>query len=261
MNKAIIIGAMIIIGLPSLIYSTTFYFDPRLITAPPPNIGDTFSVTIRVDSVPDLFTWVMDIQWEPTIFDLVGNPIEGNAIKASGPTFFTWTSITDGFIDDLMCGSMFGAEVSVPPNPDDLVRLIFRVQTYTGSTPTQITMPWAVWLNANGDEKIPFLLPFTFLYPTGVDEQKSQLSSSPFLISSLFRDKITLKFSKPLETSLQIALYDVAGRPVFERVFSSISNAVTLEDEKIKNLSSGIYFLSVLSGERRYCKAIKLIKL
>ena len=142
---------------------TTYYFDPSSITAPPPDIGDWFMVTIRVNEVPDLFMWVMDISWDPAVFELNGEPIEGNAIKASGATMFTYSSIVDGFIDDLMCGSMFGAEVSVPPNPTDLVHLNFTVESFPSSS-AYIEMPWANWVNIGGDEGAPDLIPFEFIF-------------------------------------------------------------------------------------------------
>jgi hypothetical protein len=142
---------------------TKFYFDPASITGPPPGIGETFVVTIRVDSVPDLFMWVMDISWDPAIFDLVGLPVEGQAIKTSGSTVFSYASIADGFIDDLTCGSMFGAQVSVPPNPTDLASLTFQVQAAT--TGTYITIPWAIWLNFDGVETTPDLESFYYELP------------------------------------------------------------------------------------------------
>ena len=142
---------------------TTYKFDPVEIIGPPPGIGETFTVTIRVDEVPDLFMWVMDIAWDPAIFDLVGDPVEGDAIKASGPTIITWASITDGFIDDLTCGSLFGDQVSVPPNPTDLVQLTFQVEA--SSFGTNIDIPWAIWLNIDGVEKTPDIVPFHFELP------------------------------------------------------------------------------------------------
>jgi len=141
---------------------TTYYFDPALIVGPPPGIGETFTVTIRVDEVPDLFMWVMDISWDPAIFDLV-DYVEGNAIKASGSTIFTVGSITDGFIDDLTCGSLFGAEVSVPPNPTDLVSLTFEVEAITLGT--YIDIPWAIWLNIGGLENTPDVGRFYYELP------------------------------------------------------------------------------------------------
>jgi hypothetical protein len=142
---------------------TTFYFDPAMIVAPPPSIGGTFTVTIRVDAVPDLFMWVMDISWDPAAFDLVGDPVQGAAISTSGPTVFTWSSIADGFIDDLTCGSLFGAEVSVPPNPNDLCELTFMVEDFSFGTNIQID--WAIWITVGGLETTPDLVPLYFEYP------------------------------------------------------------------------------------------------
>ncbi|MEM2105376.1 MAG: cohesin domain-containing protein [Candidatus Bathyarchaeia archaeon] len=142
----------------------SFYFDPASIIGPPPNVGGTFTVTIHISSpANDLFLWVMDIQWDPEVFELVGNPVEGNAIKASGSTTFLWVDIVEGFIDDLSCMSLFGEGVYIPPNPTDLVSLTFKVKKYTFGS--DITIPFARWITSGGEQIEPTIVPFHFELP------------------------------------------------------------------------------------------------
>lgn len=154
---------------PTSAEPTTFYLDPASIIGPPPNIGDTFTLTLRVDNVNDMYMWVADIEWDADIFDIVGNPTEGNALKSGGyATTFLWSSITDGKIDDLTCtrlGSVPGA--NIPPNPNDMATVNFKVQTYTQGT--TITITFARWLTSTGTEYTPTTTGTYFeLSPAGV---------------------------------------------------------------------------------------------
>lgn len=97
---------------------------------------------------------------------------------------------------------------------------------------------------------------------TGLNEESQPLKrESRFLCApSIFRNRITLKFTEASTLPLKISLYSVYGGSVFERSYASTPFFVVLDDGKITGLSSGIYFLSVSSGRRRL-KTIKLIKL
>jgi len=158
--EMLVIGLMPLALLPTAKASPTkFYFDPAQKIGEPP-VGGTFTVTIRVDAVPNLYMWVMDIQWDPAIFDLVGDPVEGNAIKASGATLFIPGVITDGYIEGMLCGSLFGEQVSVPPNPTDLASITFKVKSYTFGTYIRILN--AKWLDVNGVQYQPDVEDFYF---------------------------------------------------------------------------------------------------
>jgi len=146
---------------------STFYFDPASKTFPPGNIGDTITLTVRIDTpTADLFLWVMDVAWDPAIFTFVSQT-EGMAIKTSGATLFIpGDASVPGLLNDITCGSQFGSGVNIPPNPTDLVVLQFRVDGYTDPlTPTQITIPFASWLTSAGVETSPATVPFSFLFP------------------------------------------------------------------------------------------------
>lgn len=94
-----------------------------------------------------------------------------------------------------------------------------------------------------------------------IEEDKDLFFPSQLLsVSSIFRDKILLKFTEPLNTPVNITLYNVYGSPVFKKSFHYNSCVLTLKDAKITRLSSGIYFLSVYTGKRKLAQ-VKLIKL
>lgn len=79
-------------------------------------------------------------------------------------------------------------------------------------------------------------------------------------VSSFFKDKITLKFSESYHNSIKIFLYNIYGNLVFENSLPYALCSITIDDEKIKSLPEGIYFLSVASGKKELGK-VKLIKL
>ena len=185
----LVILASLVIAMVPFAYAgpTTFYFDPASITGPPPGVGETFTVTIRVDEVPDLYWWVMDISWDPTIFDLV-KVDEGGAI----PHCYLFAEmIEDGFIDNLLCMNVYMEEVSVPPNPNDLVHLTFLVEDFTFGT--EISMPWAVWINLGGDEKTPALAPLHFeLLPPVHDVAITDVTSWKTIVGQIFSCQVNV---------------------------------------------------------------------
>jgi hypothetical protein len=85
---------------------------------------------------------------------------------------------------------------------------------------------------------------------------ESEILSAP----SIFKDKICLKLSTTLKSSLKITLYNTYGAAVFTKYYPYTSSYnITLKDEKIAKLAPGVYFLSVLSGKKEI-GGIKLIK-
>ena len=74
--------------------------------------------------------------------------------------------------------------------------------------------------------------------------------------SNFFRNKVTLSFGSPTMDPLRINLYNACGASVYNCFYRDTPAIFSLED--LKNLSSGIYFLSIQSGPR--CWRIKLVK-
>ena len=129
------------------------YVDPSEIVGPPPNVGENFTWTIRVDTVSDLYLWTLDLSWDPAILEIQGTPIEGNCLKSGGSTTFLWESITPGHITGLTCtllGALSG--VDVPPCPDDLANVTFKALNYTCSLGTWISISDSHLLDHDGNE-------------------------------------------------------------------------------------------------------------
>lgn len=91
--------------------------------------GEEFTATLRVDAVADMYLWVVTIEWDPALLELVGTPVEGGCLKSFGnDTTCMMGDIGPGIIPEWTCtrkGIVPGA--SVPPCPDDLGNITFRV--------------------------------------------------------------------------------------------------------------------------------------
>jgi len=133
-------------------HPTTFLLDPATIKT---ETGEQLTVTLRVDAVTDMYLWVVTIEWNPTYFDLVGEPAEGECLKCGGSTTFLWGSMTDGKIEGLTCtllGEIPG--VDVPPAPNDMATITFACM-HTPSTRTYVSITFARYRNSAGTAYYP----------------------------------------------------------------------------------------------------------
>lgn len=78
-------------------------------------------------------------------------------------------------------------------------------------------------------------------------------------IPTFFKETISLRFRNPAPRPLKILLYSIYGNLILEKNYSYIPGSLHLKDERIKKLTSGIYFLLVSSGNKRLGR-FKLIK-
>jgi len=79
------------------------------------------------------------------------------------------------------------------------------------------------------------------------------------LSSTFFRDKISIRFAQAAASPLHIALHNVLGEKILAKSFSSTPGSLELADTQLANLPTGVYFLSIVSGERPF-PGIKVIK-
>jgi hypothetical protein len=100
--------------------------------------------------------------------------------------------------------------------------------------------------------------------PTGnvfIEEQESGVSPRTlFSAPTIFNDRITITFAKPLADPVMIRLYDIAGNLVFEENCGRQVSTIILEGEKIRALSRGVYILSVTSNNAKIAE-VKLIRI
>jgi hypothetical protein len=95
----------------------------------------------------------------------------------------------------------------------------------------------------------------------GIEERDISLTSKFFYIPSVFTDNIPIRFSEPCQRPLKIILYNIYGGSVFEKEYPCTPSSLTLKDEKITRLSSGVYFIVISSDGEKYYNAMKCIKL
>lgn len=120
---------------PAFASPTTIYLEPSTFDFEP---GEEFTVTLKIDGVPDLYLWTVTIEWDATLVELVGNPVEGDCLKdpdalCGGPYSTSFITPTEpGKINQMVCtrlGSVLGADV--PPCANDLASMTFRVLNAT----------------------------------------------------------------------------------------------------------------------------------
>jgi len=96
--------------------------NPQTVVA---NAGDSFTISIDIESVLDCYAWEVEIAWEPELLELV-SIVEGPFLAAGGPTFFAST------VDQLFGEAMFGSTLfgSIPGVSGDgqLAYVTFMVQ-------------------------------------------------------------------------------------------------------------------------------------
>jgi len=75
--------------------TTTIFVDPPTSTA---EVGQTFSINIKISNVVDLYGWEFRLKWNSTLLNAL-NVIQGPFLKQGGDTFF-WPKInnTEGAI-------------------------------------------------------------------------------------------------------------------------------------------------------------------
>ncbi len=143
---------------------STLSLSPNLIVGSPPDLGDTFDVTLNVENVTNLWAWKVQISWDEEVLELV-NVKEENFLSDVASTLFVHTAIQPGLLDEMVCVflSTSGANGS-----GNLATLTFNVVGY-GNTDIEIT------------ESIMFETPIVFdgafkAYP----EFPYTVSNSPF---------------------------------------------------------------------------------
>jgi len=129
--------------------------------------------------------------------------------------------------------------------------------TWSTDFPTYDPGGGAYYQGTDGGNRDAFILKFE---SSTSAEERGELNLKPLLlqVSSFFKDEINLKFTSSSNEPLMITLYNVSGRIVYKRIFPR-TISLSLKDKELQKLASGIYFLTVKSGEESLEK-IKLVK-
>jgi len=100
---------------------------------------------------------------------------------------------------------------------------------------------------------------FILKFETSIDvEEKTKIEPQILPLPLFFKDGINLKFKEFISSPLTIYLYDVSGKLVYKK-FLPITTSTYIEDENLRKLGKGIYFLKIKLGKKEFGK-FKLIK-
>lgn len=114
---------------------------------PPRNIGQTFTVKLHVDNVTNLWSWKVNVTWDPAYLTMKADPIEGSFLNSVNGTLFLVTPYAHtpgvlGEVSDTSLGSL-GQTGS-----GDLATLTFTVIAH-GYNGTAINLTNAVMQDFN----------------------------------------------------------------------------------------------------------------
>ena len=81
------------------------YLSPSLVSADSIESGDTFEINIQVENVTNLWSWGLNLSWNPDVLEMVGDPVEGSFLSQGGSTLFITAPVDDdnGSIPSISC--------------------------------------------------------------------------------------------------------------------------------------------------------------
>jgi len=78
-------------------------------------------------------------------------------------------------------------------------------------------------------------------------------------VNTIFNNRIELRLSKRYIAPFEVVIYNICGSQIYRRTFSKTDAILSIEDERLSRLPSGIYFLTLRSGiEERSLRLIKI---
>ena len=92
------------------------------------------------------------------------------------------------------------------------------------------------------------------------DENGKPSLTAYFSVPSFFINNIRIRFMHHPKAQLKVKIFNIYGSTVFEKSLSNTPSSILLDGKKIKQLSRGIYFLSV-SSETKRLGPVKIIKM
>ena len=75
------------ITLPSFTYlgnasqTASVSLSPAVISSANMSVGSTFTVSVQVSGISNVFGWTMSLSWDPSILQMQGTPSEGSFLK------------------------------------------------------------------------------------------------------------------------------------------------------------------------------------
>jgi hypothetical protein len=136
---AILLALPLLAGTPKALAATTLSLSPSSITGPSStiDIGKTFTLTLQVAEVSNLWSWKVAITWDPAVLELQGSPTEGAFLKSGGSTLFIVSPPGAGNIPEMSSTLLSATGVS---GSGDLATMSFKIVGYASSgSPIAIT--------------------------------------------------------------------------------------------------------------------------
>jgi hypothetical protein len=97
-------------------------------------------------------------------------------------------------------------------------------------------------------------------FTSGIEENQTIPINQELKVqcNTFFNDRIVIRFINSQEKEFKISIYNVLGSTLYEKTLSS-SSSIILDGEEIKNLKSGVYFMTIKS-KNQALRSIKVIK-
>lgn len=94
----------------------------------------------------------------------------------------------------------------------------------------------------------------------GIEEEPLISRNQEFnvLYNTFFNNRIVLKFTNCKEREIKISIFNTLGDRIYGKT-TSFGPSLILDDEEIRNLKSGIYFVKIESENHRQ-EVLKIIK-
>ena len=94
---------------------TTISIDPPTYEVAEPDIGQTFAINITMNSVTNLWSWKVRVNWNPEVLNFTGIA-EGPFLNSTGETLFlwanNWSAIEEGYIPEISCTLLSSGSVN-----------------------------------------------------------------------------------------------------------------------------------------------------
>jgi hypothetical protein len=131
--------------------------------------------------------------------------------------------------------------------------------TLSSSFPTYNPGGSAYFQGTNAGSYDAYILKFASLF-SGIEEEPMVPRNQELkvLYNTFFNDRIVLRFINSQEKEINISIYNALGSTLYEKTLSS-SSCIILDGEEIKNLKSGVYFMTIKS-KNQALRSIKVIK-
>ena len=105
-----------------------------------------------------------------------------------------------------------------------------------------VTDPYGYYYIADLDAGLQIYGPLNTLIK---EKNINNFTKKAISFSTICRERIIIKMEKMLNSPVNIKLYDLSGRTVFEKNYPVSSKMIIINDERFSELSPGVYFLSV----------------